>query len=70
MSLPLHQFQIVVAPYWNVNDTVLNMVDTIVSIVVAPYWNVNFDFFATYLQYPFIVVAPYWNVNSVDLALI
>ncbi len=52
-----------VEPYWNVNDKMLEKIDSTNKIKVEPYWNVNLKNELTALNKSLIKVEPYWNVN-------
>ncbi len=56
---------ILVAPYWNVNEQNDLGIIKKASILVAPYWNVNRVAPNTIDLGKGILVAPYWNVNKV-----
>ena len=55
---------ILVAPYWNLNLTVVPSQITSGQILVAPYWNLNRLGNPTEARNYIILVAPYWNLND------
>ena len=55
--------QVIVTPYWNVNNELVVLVTPETQVIVTPYWNVNIVACYVMYQQVQVIVTPYWNVN-------
>ena len=54
---------VLIYPYWNVNNSSALLLDTTGAVLIYPYWNVNATPVATCIQHVAVLIYPYWNVN-------